>query len=64
MRINIRVSQKGVDAVDEQIAHGVFHVLRFVVHLIPCHFEGAQEKQLDQPMPPNHPQGEHAAGPR
>ena len=64
MRIDIGMAEEGVDPIDQQITDGVLHVLGLVVHLVPAHVERAEQKEFDEPMPPDHPQCQHAAGPR
>jgi methenyltetrahydromethanopterin cyclohydrolase len=64
MGIDVGMVEKLVDAIDEKIAHGVFHVLGLVVHLVPRHAECADEKELDEAVPADHSQGQHASGPR
>ena len=60
MGIAIRVLQKGVDPVDEEITDGMLHMLRLFVDLIPREVERLDEEQLDQPVTTQHAQGEFA----
>ena len=48
MRIGLRVAELGVDAIDQPIAHRVFHVLRFFVDFVPGEVERLDEELLDQ----------------
>jgi hypothetical protein len=52
-----------VDLVDEAVAYGVLHMLRFFVHFVPGKVERLDEKQLDQPMAAHDAQRQrHARG--
>ena len=52
MGIRLGMTKEHIDPVHQQIAHGVLHVLGFLVNLIPVEIERLDEKQFDQPMPP------------
>ena len=61
MWIGRRKAQKRVDAVDQQIADRVLHVLGFVMHFVPGEAERVDEKQFDQPVTSQNPQRQIAA---
>lgn len=58
VRVDAGEAEEGVDLVDEQVAHRVFHVLRLFVNLVPRELERRREEQLDQPMAAHHAQRE------
>ncbi len=61
MRIGRRVSQIGVDPVDERIAHRVLHVFRLFVDFIPRKVQCFAQKLLDEPVPPQYSQSQAPA---
>ena len=56
--------EKRIDAVDEQIAHRMLHVLGLIVHFVPAHVERPQQEKFDEPVTADHAERQHAAGPR
>ena len=44
MGIRIGIVEELIDAIDEQIANGVFHFLSFFVHFVPGEIERADEE--------------------
>ena len=62
MGIDDGVPQVSVDAIDEQIADRVLHVLGLFVDFGPIEVEGFGQEELDQSMPANHAQGQRRAG--
>src|SRR5690606_15441592 len=62
MRIDRREAKIFVNAVDQQIADGMFHVLRFVVDFVPRQVERPDEEQFDQAMPAQDAQSQQSAG--
>ena len=61
VRIDRRAAEHLVDPVDQPIGDRVLQVFRFVVDLGPAHAHHLHQKQLDQPVPPDHQRGEPLA---
>ena len=64
VRIVRRPSEHLVDALDQPLRHDVFELLGLVVHLGPAHAHHLHEKQLDEPVTPQHQAGQLLAGRR
>ena len=52
MRVGLRVAKVSIDAIDQAVADGVFHVFGLFVNLVPREFEGLRQEQFDQAMSP------------
>ncbi len=54
--------QKGVNPVDQPVAHGVFHVLGLFMDFVPGKMQSLDQEQLDKPVPPHDAQCQRIAG--
>ena len=64
VRIELRMPEHLVDALDQPIRDDVLHLLRVVVDLVPVHAHDLHEEQLDQAVTTEHARGEFFAGGR
>ena len=55
VRVAVRIFEGGIDAVDQQVADRVFHILGLFVDLVPGQVECFDQEQLDQEVPPENP---------
>jgi len=62
VRIDFRESQHFVHPGDEAIRHDMLEVLGLVVHFLPPEAHDPYEKQLDQPVPPQHERRQREPG--
>ena len=58
VRVPGRVAQLGRHPFNEGVRDGVFQEFGFVMDLVPAVAQLADEESLDQPVPPDHGQGQ------
>ena len=64
MRIELRMPEHLVDALDQPIRDDVLHLFGVLVDLVPIHAHDLDEEQLDQPMTTEDARREFFAGAR
>ena len=64
VRVVRRMTEHLVDPLDQPLGDDVFELLRLVVHFGPAHAHHLHQKELDEPVTPQHETGELFAGRR